>query len=39
LLATVIVHTFNYKRDFYISAEAVARVESDRTRLMAAAHA
>jgi cytochrome o ubiquinol oxidase subunit 1 len=38
MLAAVIIHTFNYKRDFYISAEEVARVESDRTRLMAAAH-
>jgi cytochrome o ubiquinol oxidase subunit 1 len=38
VLAAVIVHTFNYKRDFYIPAEEVARVESARTRLMAAAH-
>jgi cytochrome o ubiquinol oxidase subunit 1 len=38
ILAAVIVHTFNYKRDFYIPAVEVARVESARMRLMAAAH-
>jgi cytochrome o ubiquinol oxidase subunit 1 len=32
----VILHTFNYERDFHIPAEEVARVESARTRLMAA---
>ena len=36
MLATVIVHTFNYDRDFHIPAKEVARVESARTRLMAA---
>jgi cytochrome o ubiquinol oxidase subunit 1 len=36
VLAAVILHTFNYKRDFHIPAEEVARVESARTRLMAA---
>jgi cytochrome o ubiquinol oxidase subunit 1 len=36
VLAAVIVHTFNYKRDFYIPANEVAAVENDRTRLMTA---
>ena len=36
VLAAVILHTFNYERDFHIPAEEVARVESARTRLMAA---
>jgi cytochrome o ubiquinol oxidase subunit 1 len=34
LLATVIVHTFNYKRDFYIPAEEVAATELAYTRLL-----
>ncbi|MBS7701161.1 MULTISPECIES: cytochrome o ubiquinol oxidase subunit I [unclassified Chelatococcus] len=36
LLATAIGHTFNYKRDFYIPADEVARTETERTRLIAA---
>jgi cytochrome o ubiquinol oxidase subunit 1 len=36
VLAAVIVHTFNYKRDFYIPAEEVAAVENARTQLMGA---
>ena len=36
VLASVIVHTFNYKRDFYIPAAEVTAVENARTRLMAA---
>jgi cytochrome o ubiquinol oxidase subunit 1 len=36
VLAAVIVHTFNYERDFYISAKEVARVEGTRTRMLAA---
>jgi cytochrome o ubiquinol oxidase subunit 1 len=36
VLAAVIVHTFNYERDFYIPAKEVARVESARTRMLAA---
>ena len=36
MLAAVIVHTFNYNRDFYIPEKEVARVESARTRLLAA---
>jgi cytochrome o ubiquinol oxidase subunit 1 len=34
-LATAIGHTFNYKRDYYIPAEEVVRVEAERTRLLA----
>ena len=36
LLVATIVHTFNYKRDFHIPTAEVARVEEDRTRLLAA---
>ena len=32
-----IFHTFNYDRDYYIPADEVARVEDERTRLLAAA--
>jgi cytochrome o ubiquinol oxidase subunit 1 len=39
MLAAVIVHTFNYDRDFHIPAQEVARIEGDRTRGMAVAHA
>ena len=39
MLASIIIHTFNYKRDFYIPADEVDRTESSRTRmLMATAH-
>ena len=34
LMAAIIIHTFNYKRDFYIPAEEVARTENLRTRLL-----
>jgi cytochrome o ubiquinol oxidase subunit 1 len=34
LIATVIVHTFNYKRDYYIPAEEVAATELAHTRLL-----
>jgi cytochrome o ubiquinol oxidase subunit 1 len=34
MLAAVIIHTFNYQRDFYIPAEEVIRTESARTRLL-----
>ena len=30
-----IVHTFNYKRDYYIPADEVTRTEDERTRLLA----
>jgi cytochrome o ubiquinol oxidase subunit 1 len=39
MLTAVIVHTFNYDRDFHIPAQEVARIEGDRTRGMAVAHA
>ena len=32
-----IVHTFNYDRDYHISADVVTRSEEDRTRALAAA--
>ena len=34
LLTATIVHTFNYKRDYFIPAEQVVRTENERTRLM-----
>ncbi|MBQ5946048.1 cytochrome o ubiquinol oxidase subunit I [Massilia sp. ST3] len=34
LLAAIIIHTFNYKRDFYIPAEEVTRTEEAHTRLL-----
>ncbi|MDR4307736.1 cytochrome o ubiquinol oxidase subunit I [Chelatococcus sambhunathii] len=36
LVATAIVHTFNYKRDFHIPASEVVETENARTRLLAA---
>lgn len=36
LVVTAIVHTFNYKRDYYIPADEVAREEAARTELLAA---
>jgi cytochrome o ubiquinol oxidase subunit I len=36
VLAAVIIHTFNYERDFYIPALEVRRVETARTRVLAA---
>jgi len=38
MVAAVIVHTFNYKRDYHIPAEEVVRTEAERTRLLAAVH-
>ncbi|HEY4079559.1 MAG TPA: cytochrome o ubiquinol oxidase subunit I [Burkholderiaceae bacterium] len=35
LVITAIVHTFNYKRDFYIPAEQVVKTEDAYTRLLA----
>src|SRR5450830_461235 len=37
-LVAIIVHTFNYKRDYYIPADEVVRVEAARTRQLATAH-
>ncbi|MBV8471471.1 MAG: cbb3-type cytochrome c oxidase subunit I, partial [Burkholderiaceae bacterium] len=36
LIIATIVHTFNYKRDFYIQAADVTRTEDARTKLLAA---
>jgi cytochrome o ubiquinol oxidase subunit 1 len=33
-IAAVIIHTFNYQRDFYIPADQVVRTENARTRLL-----
>jgi len=35
MIGSAIVHTFNYDRDYYISAEEVARVEGARTQQLA----
>ncbi|KQQ81838.1 cytochrome o ubiquinol oxidase subunit I [Aureimonas sp. Leaf324] len=35
IIGTTIVHSFNYKRDFYIPADEVARAEQERTQLLA----
>jgi cytochrome o ubiquinol oxidase subunit 1 len=34
MIAAVIIHTFNYKRDYYIPAEEVVRTEDAHTRLL-----
>ena len=34
MMAAIIIHTFNYQRDFYIPADDVVRTESARTRLL-----
>jgi cytochrome o ubiquinol oxidase subunit 1 len=34
MMAAVIIHTFNYKRDYYIPAEEVTRTENAHTRLL-----
>ncbi|KQU80881.1 MULTISPECIES: cytochrome o ubiquinol oxidase subunit I [unclassified Rhizobacter] len=36
MMAAIIVHTFNYKRDFHIGADEVVRTENARTQLLAA---
>ena len=38
MLVAAIVHTFNYKRDYYIPADEVAATENLRTQQLAAAH-
>ncbi|CAN5276363.1 cytochrome o ubiquinol oxidase subunit I [soil metagenome] len=38
MMVAIIVHTFNYKRDFYIPADEVVRTEATRTRLLLASH-
>ncbi|MBA5606203.1 cytochrome o ubiquinol oxidase subunit I [Duganella sp. FT3S] len=37
MMAAIIIHTFNYNRDYYIKADHVTRVENDRTRLLESA--
>ncbi|HWV62720.1 MAG TPA: cytochrome o ubiquinol oxidase subunit I, partial [Oxalicibacterium sp.] len=34
MLAAIIIHTFNYNRDYYIPAEEVVRTEDARTRML-----
>ncbi|MFJ7567047.1 cytochrome o ubiquinol oxidase subunit I [Herminiimonas sp. NPDC097707] len=34
VIAAIIIHTFNYKRDYYIPADEVARTENARTKLL-----
>ncbi|MGS0740909.1 cytochrome o ubiquinol oxidase subunit I [Glaciimonas sp. GG7] len=34
MLAAIIIHTFNYNRDYFIAADDVVRTETERTRLM-----
>jgi len=36
MMVAIIVHTFNYKRDYYIPAEEVTRTENARTKLLEA---
>jgi cytochrome o ubiquinol oxidase subunit 1 len=36
MLAAIIYHTFNYKRDYYIPADEVTRTEDARTRMLEA---
>ncbi|BBB65241.1 cytochrome ubiquinol oxidase subunit I [Undibacterium sp. YM2] len=38
MMAAIIVHTFNYKRDYYIPVADVIRTEEERSRLAGAAH-
>jgi cytochrome o ubiquinol oxidase subunit I len=38
LLIAILVHTFNYKRDYHIPAGEVTRVEDIRTRVLAGSH-
>nr|WP_315597458.1 cytochrome o ubiquinol oxidase subunit I [uncultured Cupriavidus sp.] len=35
LIISAIIHTFNYKRDYYIPTEVVVRTEATRTQMMA----
>uniref|UniRef100_UPI00333FCE82 cbb3-type cytochrome c oxidase subunit I n=1 Tax=Herminiimonas fonticola TaxID=303380 RepID=UPI00333FCE82 len=34
VIAAIIIHTFNYKRDYYIPADEVTRTENARTKLL-----
>ena len=35
IIATIIIHSFNYKRDYYIPVEEVEKTENARTKLLA----
>lgn len=35
MMAAIIIHTFNYNRDYHIPADEVVRTEGERTRLLA----
>jgi cytochrome o ubiquinol oxidase subunit I len=35
MIVAAVAHTFNYKRDYYVPADEVARLENERTRLLA----
>jgi cytochrome o ubiquinol oxidase subunit I len=35
MIVAAVTHTFNYKRDYYVPADEVARLENERTRLLA----
>jgi cytochrome o ubiquinol oxidase subunit 1 len=35
IVVVAIAHTFNYHRDYYLTADEVRRVETSRTELMA----
>lgn len=38
MMAAIIIHTFNYKRDYYIPAKEVVATENERTRLLETQH-
>ncbi|MFZ6777456.1 cytochrome o ubiquinol oxidase subunit I [Undibacterium sp. Ji83W] len=38
MMAAIIIHTFNYKRDYYIPVADVIRTEDERTRLLGASY-
>lgn len=38
MMAAIVIHTFNYKRDYYIPAEEVSKTEAARTRLLELSH-
>jgi cytochrome o ubiquinol oxidase subunit I len=38
MMVAIVVHTFNYKRDYYIPAEEISKTEAARTRLLELSH-
>jgi cytochrome o ubiquinol oxidase subunit 1 len=38
MLAAIIVHTFNYKRDYYVTKNEVQRIEAARSQMLVPAH-